>query len=182
MYIVIIVVIAIILIWHFTRKQCKGIAPIQFIYKTLRGDISIAYVGHICETTRKDVIRAINPATDIIIIRLVDDPVTSIDKKYLEQVRGWVKISYQPPTVYQAADIERMARGLLEKMSATPATPSVPPFDCAAEFVKNGCRDANVIKNCPDMCNSGGLAANELVNVPDDDTCILGIDDYEYLF
>lgn len=153
--------------------DCSGLIPVQFIFKTLSGDVSVSYIGHLCKSAAEKV----PDSTDIILTDLPDSPVTCVCRSCLRK-RGWIKIAYQPKTIYQAADIERRARAELASGSVTIKDPvdiavsvesntQIPAscadaLDCTTRFASEGCNNRSMLTDCSVSCNSCGININAL--------------------
>jgi len=172
--------IAVILLFYliFFAPKCatSGVTKI-FTYKTLHGDKQIAYIGHICPHNRPYIINSIFNNVDIILGNLTETPVKSVCKKYLKK-RGWIKIGYHPPTVFQAAEIEKLA---VQDLIITP--PSPPNITCldTPECGASDCSSADALKNCPNTCNSCGVDPSQLDS--SSSACVISTDlEFPWLF
>lgn len=162
------IVIIIIIFYLIRQRTCFGIVPKQFIYKTLQGDVVVAYVGEICNSNRQSVLQSIVPVVDIVLTHLPDSPVISTELDYLEN-RGWYKIGYHPRSIYQAADIERSARAIATNSNILVKDNNIKSCTddrlCSQRFAKYGCSDTDMLRDCPITCNTCGLNPAELKSI-----------------
>lgn len=146
----------------FKPEECKGV-PKQFLYKTLKGSVSVAYLGHLCRRDRNRILGLIHNYVDIIIGQIPDSPVKCVSPACLVK-RGWLKLSQLgiPTTTYQAADIERTALRMVRADNVkaisiqSQAAQNTAPLSCGELFAQSGCSSIKAQTQCPDICGSYG--------------------------